>query len=99
MRITAKGQIQTFDLPRKVEHQYSSSVGNIAVGPDGNLWFPLAYTNGGDVGYGAIDRRAIGRIDTFPSAAAMSLVYYLITLTVCWVFYTIMTQIERRRDA
>jgi glycerol transport system permease protein len=29
----------------------------------------------------------------------MSLVYYLITLTVCWVFYTIMTQIERRRDA
>jgi glycerol transport system permease protein len=29
----------------------------------------------------------------------MSLVYYLITLTVCWIFFTIMTQLERRRDA
>jgi glycerol transport system permease protein len=41
---------------------------------------------------------ALGQVD-LGNAAAMSLVYYLITLTVCWVFYTIMTQIERRRDA
>lgn len=41
---------------------------------------------------------ALGQVD-LGSAASMSLVYYLITLTVCYVFYTIMTQIERRRDA
>ena len=41
---------------------------------------------------------ALGQVD-LGNAAAMSLVYYLITLTVCWVFFTIMTQIERRRDA
>ena len=40
---------------------------------------------------------ALGQVD-LGNAAAMSMVYYLITLTVCWVFYTIMTQIERRRD-
>ena len=41
---------------------------------------------------------ALGQVD-LGNAAAMSLVYYLITLTVCWVFFTIMTQLERRRDA
>lgn len=41
---------------------------------------------------------AIGQVD-LGSAAAMSLVYYLIILTVCWVFYTIMTQFDSRRDA
>ena len=41
---------------------------------------------------------ALGQVD-LGSAAAMSLVYYLITLTVCWIFFTIMTQIDRRRDA
>jgi len=41
---------------------------------------------------------ALGQVD-LGNGAAMSLVYYLITLTVCWVFYTIMTQLERRRDA
>jgi glycerol transport system permease protein len=40
---------------------------------------------------------AIGQVD-LGSAAAMSLVYYLIILTVCWVFYTIMTQFDARRD-
>jgi glycerol transport system permease protein len=40
---------------------------------------------------------AIGQVD-LGSAAAMSLVYYLIILTVCWVFYTIMTQLDRRGD-
>ena len=32
------------------------------------------------------------------NAASMSLVYYLITLTGCWIFFTIMTQLERRRN-
>jgi glycerol transport system permease protein len=41
---------------------------------------------------------ALGQVD-LGSAASMSLVYNLITLTVCWIFYTIMTQIERRRDS
>jgi len=41
---------------------------------------------------------ALGQVD-LGNAAAMSLVYYLITLTVCWVFFTIMTQFERRGDA
>ena len=29
-------------------------------------------------------------------AAALSLVYNLITLSICWIFFTIMTQLERR---
>ena len=41
---------------------------------------------------------ALGQVD-LGSAAAMSLVYNLITLTLCWIFFTIMTQLERRRDA
>ncbi len=41
---------------------------------------------------------AIGQVDV-GSAAAMSLVYYLIILTACWIFFTLMTQLERRRDA
>jgi glycerol transport system permease protein len=40
---------------------------------------------------------AIGQVDV-GSAAAMSLVYYIIILTACWIFFTIMTQIDRRRD-
>jgi glycerol transport system permease protein len=40
---------------------------------------------------------AIGEVDV-GRGAAMSLIYYLIILTVCYVFYTIMTQLERRRD-
>jgi glycerol transport system permease protein len=40
---------------------------------------------------------AIGQVDV-GSAAAMSLVYYLIILTACWIFFTIMTQLDRRRD-
>ena len=44
-----------------------------------------------------LDKIALGQVD-LGNAAAMSLVYYLITLTVCWVFFTIMTQLERRRD-
>ncbi len=40
-QITPAGQIQTFALPNKVENE--ASVGNITVGPDGNLWFPISY--------------------------------------------------------
>jgi glycerol transport system permease protein len=41
---------------------------------------------------------AIGQVD-LGSAASMSLVYNLIILATCWIFYTIMTQLDRRRDA
>jgi glycerol transport system permease protein len=41
---------------------------------------------------------AIGQVD-LGSAASMSLVYNLIILATCYVFYTVMTQLDRRRDA
>jgi glycerol transport system permease protein len=41
---------------------------------------------------------ALGQVD-LGNAASMSLVYNLITLTLCWVFFTIMTQLDRRGDA
>ncbi|HEY1746694.1 MAG TPA: sugar ABC transporter permease [Xanthobacteraceae bacterium] len=41
---------------------------------------------------------ALGQVDLGP-AAAVSLVYNLITLTICWIFFTIMTQLDRRRYA
>lgn len=41
---------------------------------------------------------ALGQLD-LGNAAAMSLVYNLITLTICWIFYTIMTQLDQRKDA
>jgi glycerol transport system permease protein len=41
---------------------------------------------------------AIGQVD-LGKAAAMSLVYNLIIIAVCWVFYTVMTQLEQRGDA
>jgi len=41
---------------------------------------------------------ALGQVD-LGSAAAMSLVYNLITLALCWIFFTIMTQLDRRRYA
>lgn len=40
---------------------------------------------------------ALGQVD-LGNAAALSLVYNLITLTICWVFFTVMTQIDRRKD-
>ncbi len=48
-RITPMGNIQTFALPQQVEN--GASAGNITVGPDGNLWFPISYN-----GYDAIGR-------------------------------------------
>ncbi len=41
---------------------------------------------------------ALGQVD-LGNAAAMSLIYNLITLTICWVFFTVMTQLDRRKDA
>jgi glycerol transport system permease protein len=41
---------------------------------------------------------ALGQVD-LGNGAAMSLVYNLITLTLCWIFFTVMTQLERRGDA
>ncbi|MGA2551958.1 MAG: sugar ABC transporter permease [Burkholderiaceae bacterium] len=40
---------------------------------------------------------ALGQVD-LGNAAAMSLVYNLITITLCWIFFTIMTQLDRRGD-
>jgi glycerol transport system permease protein len=44
-----------------------------------------------------LQKIALGQVD-LGNAASMSLIYLLITLTVCWIFFTIMTQLERRRD-
>ena len=41
---------------------------------------------------------ALGQVD-LGSAAAMSLVYNLITITLSWIFFTVMTQLDRRKDA
>ncbi len=41
---------------------------------------------------------ALGQVD-LGNAAAMSLVYNLITLTLCWVFFTTMTQLDARGSA
>jgi glycerol transport system permease protein len=40
---------------------------------------------------------ALGQVD-LGNAAAMSLVYNLITLTLCWIFFTVMTQLDQRKD-
>jgi glycerol transport system permease protein len=36
---------------------------------------------------------AVGQFDLGP-AAAMSLIYFLIILLVCWIFYTVMTSYD-----
>ena len=41
---------------------------------------------------------ALGQVD-LGNAAAYSLVYNLITLTVCWVFFTYTTHVEQGRSA
>ncbi|MBE7209779.1 MAG: sugar ABC transporter permease [Gluconacetobacter diazotrophicus] len=40
---------------------------------------------------------ALGQVD-LGNAAALSLIYNLITLTICYVFFTVMTQLDRRKD-
>lgn len=41
---------------------------------------------------------ALGQVD-LGNAAALSLVYNLITLTICWIFFTTMTQLDARESA
>ncbi len=41
---------------------------------------------------------ALGQVD-LGNAAAMSLTYNLITLTLCWIFFTTMTQLDARKGA
>lgn len=41
---------------------------------------------------------ALGQFD-LGKAAAMSIVYYLIVLSVCWIFYTVMTQVDAETEA
>jgi glycerol transport system permease protein len=41
---------------------------------------------------------ALGQVD-LGNAAAMSLVYNLITLSLCWIFFTVMTQLEQRKGS
>jgi streptogramin lyase len=65
-RITPEGQIQTFDLPRNFAK--NAAMSNIALGPDGNLWFPIGYGKyaGGEVMSAAIGRiTAMGKIKMF----------------------------------
>ncbi len=40
---------------------------------------------------------ALGQVD-LGNAASMSLIYNLITITLSWIFFTIMTQLDRRRE-
>ena len=40
---------------------------------------------------------ALGQFD-LGKAAAMSLVYNLIILAICWVFYTVMTNVDADRE-
>ena len=40
---------------------------------------------------------AVGQFDLGP-AAAFSIVYFLIILSLSWVFYTVMTNLGARRD-
>jgi glycerol transport system permease protein len=63
---------------------------------------PFVVTGGGpgnETTFLSIDlvKMAIGQFDIGP-AAAMSLVYFLIVLLVCWAFYTVMTNFGEERD-
>ncbi|WP_445679937.1 carbohydrate ABC transporter permease [Radicibacter daui] len=63
---------------------------------------PFVVTGGGPgntTTFMSIDlvKMAIGQFDLGP-AAAMSLVYFLIVLLMCWVFYTVMTNYGQEKD-
>ncbi len=61
-RITAVGDIQTFTLPRRV-HPNGGAMGNITLGPDGNLWFPISYDGKSEDAQGTPNTiGAIGRL-------------------------------------
>ena len=64
---------------------------------------PFVVTGGGPgeaTSFLSIDlvKTALGQVD-LGNGAAMSLVYNLITLTVCWVFFTYTTHADQRKDA
>ena len=64
---------------------------------------PFTVTGGGPgeaTSFLSIDlvKMALGQVD-LGNAAAYSLVYNLITLTVCWVFFTYTTHADQRKDA
>ena len=46
----------------------------------------------------ALVKTALGQVD-LGNGAALSLIYHLITLTVCWVFFTYTTHADQRKDA
>jgi len=59
---------------------------------------PFVLTGGGpgnSTTFTSIDlvKQAVGQFDLGP-AAAMSLIYQLIVLSVCWIFYTVMTNVD-----
>ncbi|HTW29710.1 MAG TPA: sugar ABC transporter permease [Acetobacteraceae bacterium] len=64
---------------------------------------PMVVTGGGPgeaTSFMSLDlvKIALGQVD-LGNAAAYSLIYNLITLTVCWIFFTTMTQLEARKGA
>ena len=64
---------------------------------------PFVLTGGGpgeSTSFLSIDlvKTALGQVD-LGNGAAMSLVYNLITLTVCWIFFTYTTHIDQRKGA
>ena len=64
---------------------------------------PFVVTGGGpgeSTSFLSIDlvKTALGQVD-LGNGGAMSLVYNLITLTVCWVFFTYTTHADQRKDA
>jgi glycerol transport system permease protein len=64
---------------------------------------PFTVTGGGPgeaTSFLSVDlvKLALGQVD-LGNAAAMSLVYDLMTLTVCWIFFTYTTHAEQRKDA
>ena len=64
---------------------------------------PMVVTGGGPgeaTSFLSLDlvKIALGQVD-LGNAAAMSLVYNLITLTICWIFFTTMTQLDARKGA
>ena len=76
-------------------------VGTPAV-PPFNPWpFWLAYFGGValNIALGIlIIRKVFGRDARVGVAAAMSIIYFLMTLLVCWLFYTLMTQAEAKSE-
>ena len=61
---------------------------------------PFVVTGGGpgnSTTFLSIDlvKQAIGQFDLGP-AAAFSLIYFMVILLICWVFFTVMTNLDKR---